>query len=97
MSLIVHIFDILGLDHRNYIGELGGGLTRELMLTTDKTSHVYSHVAQKGHVINEEDFSIIGSGYGSYKEWKISEALHIHQKKPNLNKRKEAVPFKLFI
>ena len=84
---------------RNYIGETGRRIGKRIdeHLTTDKKSHVYKHVAQTGHVINEEDFSIIGSGYGNFKKRKISEALHIHQKKPNLNKQKESVPLKLFI
>ena len=62
----------------------GGGLARELMNIDE-------------HVINKEDFPIISSGYGKYKKQKISEAPHIHQKKPNLNKQKELVPPKLFI
>ena len=65
---------------RNYIGETGRRIGRRIdeHLTTDKKSHVCKHVAQTGHVINEEDFSIIGSGYGNYKKRKIWEAPHIH-------------------
>ena len=85
---------------RNYIGETGRRIGKRIdeHLTTDNKSHVYKHVAQTRHVINEEDFSIIiGSGDGNYKKRKISEAFHIHQKKPNLNKQKVSVPLKLFI
>ena len=81
-------------------GETGRRIGKRIdeHLTTDNKSHVYKHVAQTRHVINEEDFSIIiGSGDGNYKKRKISEAFHIHQKKPNLNKQKESVPLKLFI
>ena len=55
---------------RNYIGETGRRICKRIdeHLTTDKKSHVYKHVAQTGHVINEEDFSIIGSGYGNIKK-----------------------------
>ena len=58
---------------RHYIGETGRRVDKIIdeHLTTDKKSHVYKHVAQTGYVINEEDFSIIGSGYGNYKKRKI--------------------------
>ena len=84
---------------RNYIGETGRRIGKRIdeHLTTDKKSHVYEQVAQTGHVINEEDFSIIDNGYGNYKKRKILEALHIHQKKLNLDKQKESVPLKGFI
>ena len=39
---------------------------------------------------------IIGSGFGNYIKWKMSEALHIHQKKLNLNKQKGSVALQLY-
>ena len=59
-------------------------------------SHVYNHVAASGHRIGEENFKIIGQNYGYYKKRKIAEALHIREKKPDLNVKSESVKLKLF-
>ena len=39
---------------------------------------------------------IIGKNYGYYKKRKIAEALHIREKKPDLNVKSESVKLKLF-
>ena len=66
-------------------------------MATDKKSHVYKHVANSEHIIGDENFKIIGQNYGYYKKRKIAEALHIHEKKPDLNVKSESMKLKLFI
>ena len=38
----------------------------------------------------------VKKNYGYFKNWKISQALHIQEKKPNLNVQSESVKLKLF-
>ena len=82
-----------------YIGDTGRRFEKRIHehLATDKKSHVYKHVAQTGHLIDQGNFEIISSGHDNYKKRRISEALYIHQRKPTLNKQSESVPLKLFI
>ena len=81
-----------------YIGETGRRYAKRIHdhLATDKKSHVYKHVANSGHIIGDENFKIIGQNYGYYKKRKIAEALHIREKKPDLNVKSESVKLKLF-
>ena len=48
------------------------------------------------HRVWMDDFKILGSGYNSNFKRKISEALFIKEKKPNLNVQKDAYPLKLY-
>ena len=43
-----------------------------------------------------DDFKILGSGYKSNFKRKISEALFIKEKKPDLNVQKDAYTLKLY-
>jgi len=83
----------------NYIGETG----RRLVVRAtdhnkrDKKSHLLTHAQTTKHRrVWLQDFQIIGKGYKSKFKRKISEALYIKGRKPDLNVQKDAYKLSLY-
>ena len=83
----------------NYTGQTKCRLLKRVIQhnRTDKNSHLLKHSSSNNHHrIWMEDFKILGSGYKSNFKRKISEALFIKEKKPDLNVQKDAYTLKLY-
>lgn len=81
----------------SYIGETKCRLEKRIAqhYGGDKRSHVYQHTMESGHPpASIDDFTILDHTKGYYRRT-ISEALHIRELKPTLNKQGQSIPLKL--
>ena len=85
--------------HEKYIGETERRFEERIIdhNQRDKKSHMYKHCKNENHPhVWVNNFTIIGSNYGSKIKRKISESLLINERKPSLNKQDKSFPLKLF-
>ena len=85
--------------NENYIGETSRRIIERIKdhNNRDKKSHILTHSIEKKHAhVWKDDFKIIGANYKNNTKRKISEALHIKQRKPSLNIQEKSFNLKLF-
>ena len=83
----------------NYTGQTKCRLLKRVIQhnRTDKNSHLLKHSSSNNHHrVWMDDFKVLGSGYKWNIKRKISEALFIKEKKPDLNVQKDAYTLKLY-
>ena len=81
----------------HYVGQTNCRLQKRVIQHNkqDKKSHLFIHANNEKHNrVWMDDFKILGRGYKSNFKRKISEALHIKEKNPDLNVQKTCVQAK---